>query len=321
MSTSLALTNDEVLRSIAVVAGVGRDPVNDWDANFLQDARDIIRSGLRRFFQPVLVDGAVHQWRFLERKWEDHGLAAFDDGTVTVSAGTVTLAGGTWPTWADDGFLRISGRTLYVSSRDSGTQLTIEHDGVSHAAGTEYTLNRWRYGLPSDFGEFLGGVVYSKGSNQGYLLRSRDEAEIRRRYEAHFRTGETTLYSVWHGSDNDASEWYLSFWPTANENAVFAGRYRSAPEDNLETTLTDGGTTIQIESVHAETLVAAIQAATEEFYGLPGVHSARFAERLRASIKHDRHTAGAVDFDDSSPVNAEAVALFNHTPTYNDLLS
>lgn len=322
MSTSLSLTNAEINRAIAVVAGVNRS-ASSWDTAFLSDARDIIRSGLRRFYNPTNPDGSVHQWRFLERKWEDHGLVEFSTGTVTVSTGTVTLAGGTWPAWAADGILRVDGRSLYVTIRTDGTTLTIDHTGVAHAALTTFTLHRWRYGLPTDFSEFIDGVVYSKGNNQAYLLRSRLESEIRKRYAANFKTGDTSLYAVTKGQTADTSEWYFTFWPTANTDAYFSGRYRAAPEDELDNSdLTALGATVQIEAVHAETLMAAIQAAAEEFYNdAPGVHAQRFQTRLLASIQLDRHTQGPVDFSEEPGLNRRRLALLNHTPTYNDLLS
>lgn len=322
MSSSLALSNAEILRGIALVTGSSRT-AGDWDAAFLSDSRDLIRSGLRRFFNPINPQtGRAHQWRFLEREWETHGEASYSTGTVAVSSGTVTLTGGTFPTWAADGILRIDNRSLYVTSRDSGTQLTIDHTGVSHAASTSYTLYQWRFGLPADFAEFLDGVVYEKGSNQGYLLRQRPESDIRRRYAANFKTGDTTLYAVYKGDSAEASDWYLSFWATADENASFVGRYRSAPEDNLDDTdLTAEGTTVQVESVHAETAKAAIMAEAERtFNGGPGPYAQEYDRLLSASIEHDRHTIGRVGFKDKRLTNPRAVALLNHTPTYSDLL-
>jgi hypothetical protein len=319
MSQSLNLTNAEALRAIAPVAGFNRSP-STWDSTQLTDARDIIRSGLRRFFNPPKVNGVYHAWLFLERSFYQAGSATYSTGTVTVSGGTVTLAGGTWPAYAADCVVRVAGRTFYVVTRDSDTALTIDNDQYAAAAGTSYTLHRWRYPLPTDFAEFVGGVVYDRGDRQGYMLRNSVDQEIRLRYATQFQTNRTCMYAIVPGGANDTSDWYLTFWPTADDDASFQAVYRAAPQDNLDNSdLTADGTVVQVDAVHAETLIAAIRAAAEEFYGDgPGVYAQQYATRLAASVDIDRHSQGSIDFDRDPRVDPRRLSLLYHNPTYSN---
>lgn len=327
MSQSLSLTNTEILQAIATVAGFNRT-AGSWDAGTLVDARAIIRSGLRRFYTPPIIDGNAHQWRFLERPFYAVGEAAYSSGTVTVSGGTVTLAGSTWPSWAKDSIIRVGNGTYYVKTVSSTTVLTIDNSGVAASAGSTYTMHRYRYPLPSDFAEFIGAVTYSKGDGTGVRLRNVPEVEVRQRYNANFLTGDTVIYAVQHGDEStnanaaDDDDWYMLNWPVPDDNSSVIAVYRAVPLDGLDADdLTADGATVQIDAVHADTLLAAIQAAAEEFFdNTQGPYTARFLERLKTSIKHDQHSKGAVNLPQRGNYDLRALSLLYHTPTYNDLL-
>lgn len=314
---TLKLTNEEVLTALGLVMGVSRS-VSNWDTQTRDDARQMIREGLRKFFN------CGHQFNFLERPYvksppSDDG---FKTGTVTVSGGTVTLVGGTWPLWAEDGILRVDGQSAYVTDRTSGTVLTISNDGLAAAALSKFSLHRWRYPLPDDFGEFIGGVVYARGSNRGRALRGgNNDNEIRLRYAVNFRTGDTSMYAVVPGSDADASKTYFAFWPTMDAESTVAGTYRTVPADQLNADITLDGSLVQVGQVHSGTLLAAILAAAEDYYhGGPGAHAARFETLLAASISHDKKMAGPVIPRGLTAEQARRASLLDHTPVYNDLL-
>ena len=327
MAQSLQLSNTEILQAIAQVAGFNRS-ASLWDTNTLTDVRNIIRSGLRRFYTPPIVDGHAHQWRFLERPFYAAGEASYSTGTVTVSGGTVTLAGSTWPSWAADAVIRVGNGTYYVKTVTSTTVLTIDNDAVAAAASSTYTLHRYRYPLPTDFGEFLGGVTYAKGDNTGCILRNVTEVEVRQRYNVNFKTGDPMVYAIVHGDESTATgaadndDWYLVYWPTADDDASFIGTYRAIPTDNLDNSdLTAGGSTVQIDAVHADTLLAAIQSAAEEFFdNRQGPYFQRFMMRLQASVKHDQTSKGPVSVYGNDKIDRRALSLLFHTPTYNDLI-
>jgi hypothetical protein len=90
------------------------------------------------------------------------------------------------------------------------------------------------------------------------------------------------------------------------------------PDDKLDPNdLTSDGTVVQADPVHAETLLAAILAATEEIFNdQPAVWAARYEERLRASIQHDKAARGSVSMELSDRVDQRALSLLFHTPQY-----
>lgn len=320
MATSLRLTTDEILKAIAPIAGLYRDP-SQWDASDLADVREIIRSGLRRFFNPPPVEGLIHQWRFLEKKFNASYVAPYTTGTLAVAAGVATLSGGTFPTWAADGVIRVNGRTLFVTTRTDGNNCVVNNDGLTVTAGTTYTLTRYRYPLPADFAEFIGGVAYIHPTYDR-MLRGVMDTEITLRYAANFQTGQTRMYAVLPGSGDDVTPWNVMFWPTFDPDASVMSTYRANPTDNLDASdIRTGSTTVvQIDAVHAETLLAAIQSACEEYYQqAAGIHNARYLTLLAASVAHDRQSQGVVDFSGGNDQPGRAFYLLNHVPTYDVL--
>lgn len=317
---TLALNTTEVLQAMVLVAGINRT-VTNLDADTTQDFRLCIRNGLRAFFHPINPrTGMAHMWRFLERPYvksapSDDG---YSTGTVTVAAGTVTLAGGTWPTWAADGILEVDGQYLYVTARTSGTVLTVSHDGLAAAAGSTYALYRWRFPLPTDFGEFIGGVTYSLASKRGKQLTPTVDTQIRLQYAANFRTGETKMYAIQAGSATDTSKQYFEFWPTMDAESLIAGTYRATPADQLHASnLSTDGAVEQAGPMHAQALLEAILAEVELYYNdAPGPHAARFETLLAASIAHDLATPGPTFGTVPDGADPRQIALFTHTPDY-----
>lgn len=398
MSQSLELSNSEVLRNIATVAGISRDATL-WEDDTKDDARACIRRGLRRFFCPDPIDGSIHQWRFLERRFNVSYQAPYTTGALAVSNGVAHLSGGTWPSWAADGLLRTNSQTMYingtsgadktvdntsydngavefdlstvfagsngasatltitgytVTSDDVGRVLSVESGtnfivGVYEIVSVDTTTNRWtldrvatsgsgnslvgwmgdapalyryRFPLPDDFAEFIGGVTYSRENYTSTLLNTSD-TEIRIRYGSNFKTGQVCHYSIQAGSGTDTARWYISFWPTFDANASVTAIYRSEPLDKLDASdITEDGTVVQIDAIHAETLMAAILASVDEIFNdkSNGLYHELFSRRLAASILHDRHAQGAQDFHQGASMGRDFY-LLNHTPDYSDAVT
>lgn len=324
MSASLSLNTDEILRAVAAVVGISRTP-SSWDDTTEEDVRQIIRNGIRQFFHPPIIpgEGTSWQWRFLEKRFVGPAQDSYSTGTITVSGGTATLAGGTWPSWAGDGVLRADGHVMFVESRDSDSELTIENDAREIGAGTDFELHRWRFDLPDDFGDWLSGLVYSDGTSTK-MLRNGSEREVRIHYETMWRTGETLMFAIVPPQANtdgsgvgSVGRGHIVFYPTMDSETHITGPYRAVPEDNLDATdLTVGGSVVQVDSVHAQTLLESILAAAEDFYNIkPSVHRDKFLERLATSIKHDRHIRGYVTVGGKEGVDAARLARLNHVPT------
>jgi len=68
--------------------------------------------------------------------------APYATGTITIAAGVVTLTGGTFPTWADDGVLKVNDRYYSVASRGSATQITLDSTALTVATASSYQLAR-----------------------------------------------------------------------------------------------------------------------------------------------------------------------------------
>jgi len=313
---SLELKNSEILRAIAFVEGVNRS-ASEWDTTALDDARAIIRAGIRKFVHPV----PFHQWQFLERKFVASGYASQSTGTISATGGVVTLSGATWPAWAADGILRVNGQIYFVDQVTDTTTLSVTDAAFAADASTTYEIHRWRYVLPTNYGEILDGCVYSNGS-QSRPLELADEAEIRLRYAVNFQSGDPKRFAIYKGGENDTEHrWYFAVWPTLDVGGFTTVPYRSEPVDNLDDAdLTADGSVVQIDSVHAETLLAAIMSAAEEYYNdtIDGPHSLRFEKRLAASIEHDRHSKGPVMMTVPKGVDPLRAAMFANTPIYYD---
>ena len=298
MSSSLALTNDELVRAVLHTAGLGRD-IGDLDDATEADVRAIIRTGLRRFRYP-LVNGGVYKWRWLERFHSVSFTALYSTGTITLASGTVTLTGGTFPSWAADGFILVDGHVVFVTERTDDTHVEVNHTELA-VTGETYQLFRYRYDLPPDFDEWSEGLVYQNATDN-WMLSPADEADLRLRYAVQYNYNyRTSHYAVTFAgsetSDLDGTA-KIMFWPIPQPNAVAQGVYAIALEDNLPVDLrSPGAAVIQCGPKYAEAALEAILAAAEEYNDdTEGVHEKRFQELLLVAIQHDRATTPPIDF-------------------------
>ena len=291
---ALTLDNAEIVRACLQVMGLGRDATN-MDEATEADVRAVIRAGLRRFYFPLVGD-YTYQWRFLEKRASFPSEAVFDDGTIAVSGGTITLTGSTWPSWMLDGFIRVDGHVLFIATTPTTTTATTPNTGLTIAGGTAFEAYRYRYELPSDFSEWLGGVVYANGS-RNRLLANADESELRLRYAiGQGLNAETTHYAVTASPDADGQ--YIMFWPVPAPDAFAQGTYLSTPADSLPADLTAPGSTIQVGPMYAQAVMEAILAEAESFYNNSGnLHEAKFQAALKVAISHDKSVGGHYDFN------------------------
>jgi len=299
--SAFSLDNSEVVRAVLHELGLGRDPTL-MDAATEADVRAVIRSGLRRFYFPTVDNGTVYNWRFLE-KW--HAIPAepvFSTGTIAVSAGTVTLTGGVWPSDITNYFIRVSGHALFVTARNSDTEVLVSHNQLTVAAGAAFTAEKYRYALPSDFGHWRDGVVYAAGGGglgTSHALAGSSESELRLRYAIGQSAGDgsTAHYAI--SSVPDAAAFSILFWPIPEAGAFIQGVYVAEPDDNLPASLTAPGNIVQVQPAYAEAVLEAILSAAEEYSNnIQGVHTARFESALHRAIQHDKAVGGFHDFND-----------------------
>lgn len=290
---SLSLDNAEIVRKVLQIIGAGRDAGN-MDGATEADVRTIIRDGLRRFYFPTAGE-FTYQWRFLEKHHPIPVDAKYSTGTIAVSGGTITLTGGTWPLWLEDGFVSVEGHVLFVAVRTSGTSATTLNTALTLTAGKTFIAYRYRYNLPSDFAEWLGGVTYADGSDSWLLARG-EESEIRLLYAiGQGQNDRTTHYAITTAPEGTAQQIY--FWPVPQPAAFINGVYLSVPDDNLVANLTVPGSTTQVTPIYAKAMTEAILAEAENYLGnTGGDHEKRFEKELARAIAHDKAVGGIYDF-------------------------
>ncbi len=150
--------------------------------------------------------------------------------------------------------------------------------------------------LPADFG-FLVDQLYFVDNTVTYMrpLQLKNIGKIQQyRQQATQTVSQPEFAAV--ASDSDPSalkgqRFMLMLWPTPDREYTVTGRYSVLPEAlDPSRPYPYGG------AAHAETLIQACLAASEQLNGTPGPHSAHFAECLASSIEYDRRV-GAQTID------------------------
>ncbi len=284
--TTLTMNLTKLRKYVVQHMSGGRD-YGAKSADEQQMVDDIIDSGYRNFLFPSLPDGKAHSWSFLNPRATLSLNAAYSTGTVAVTSGVVTLTSGTFPSWAASGVVVIDGVAYDVSTRDSGTQVTLTDTSVTEAAGTSYTLDQRDYALPDDFGGITEDLIYQERSlalkkialiaeEQLMSLRATFETSAQIPYYASIR------YKTTDATDGQRQE--ILFYPAPDVAYTLSYRYSRLP--NALTTSSPypyGG------AQYAELLKESCLAVAEMFSeDRQGVHSKRFNELLVAAVRADQ---------------------------------
>ena len=281
--STLSGTREDIKRAIGRFLGISRDDT-DWTAEQTQDVADIIESGERTFYLPV-----NHTWSFLRPEFSQAINEPYGTGTIAATDGTVTLTTGTWPSWAADGFLVVDGAGYKVDSRTSGSIIVLEDDSVTITSGTSYSLERWEYTLPDDFGGFLETwLSFVPENNKICPVRQTGIAEIlqlRAQNLGNVSTQPEVFAVQAKASDRTAGQRFKIFlYPVPQQAGALVGRYYAVPW-----AISDAAPYPLGGQPHFETLLEACLAAAElHMNDTLGVHTQKFQERLAASISHDR---------------------------------
>lgn len=273
-------TYEWLQREIGVAVGIGAN-YKQWDRTEYEKVDSVIQRGIRRFYQPALTGQQFqrgHRWSFLYPKTTLTTSAAYSTGTVEVVAGVATITGGTWPSWAADGDLTVSG-VAYEASSVAGADLTLKDTTVAVAAGTSYTLSRPRYTLPSDYGGIDGPMTYRSGTGLGTSITVTSEQAVRERRQPFQVTGYPQRAAVYPATPDadDGTRWEVTFYPSPDIQYIFEYRYRVVMSDLVEGDYPLGG----IEN--AETVLASCLAVAN-----PPAYEERFLSMLAASINADQ---------------------------------
>jgi hypothetical protein len=291
MPASLQLTYAEIRREVGRLMGWNRDPAGTppWTADQISDAADMIAGGLRQFYYPPILPGeaTMHRWSFLKARTTLTTNAPYTTGTVTVVDGVVTLAGGTWPSWAAQGEIAVSGGVYAVETRDTDTQITLEDTSVDVAAGSTYELVREAYDLAADFAGTLGDLFYRPLTSPlvGRIAELHED-RISGYYRPDDYSGEPLYYALRaKASINTAEQRHeMVLWPRADRAYEITIPYTIRP-----TTIDSDEAYPLGGSEHGETILASVLSICElKLLDRIGEHHQKYLERLKASIEKDR---------------------------------
>lgn len=134
------------------------------------DAADSsVRRECRRAAQMALDEVAnLHRWSYYVQIGRVVTSASYDTGTIEydhtggANERQLTLTTGTWPSWAANGVVIISGVPYDVYSRVSDSIVTLaatSNPGADVASGTSYSIHRDSYPLPTNFACVLSPVL------------------------------------------------------------------------------------------------------------------------------------------------------------------
>ncbi len=288
-ATDLAVNRSYLQRMIGLELDYGPNPLT-WTHLQTSTVDAVMQSGLRMFYSPPVIPGEryAHEWSFMRPAASLSTSAVYDTGSVTIASGVVTLAGAgaAWPSNAADGELVVDGETYPVSTRDTSLQITLNDTTVTASAGTTYSLCFPTISLPSDFASLDGPMTFRPGGTYpGAELEIVPEHYIRVRRQAGDSFGRPQVAAI-RPKAHDATvgtRYELMVWPTPDDVYSLDYRYRVNPS-----VLTSVNTMPYGGVPHAETILAACQAAAESHKGKPGPRQARFFERIVASVSHDR---------------------------------
>lgn len=295
-ANALAMNYTDLVRHIGREINASRDSA-DWSSATTQDIADIVANGLRQVYWPPVLPGeqTPHEWSFLQPQLGELTIyPAYETGSVAIASGVVTLTGGTWPSWAAQGDLWVSGERYPVNTRDSNTQVTLNDLTVTVTAGATFSLLLTYYALPDDF----GGLV----RDQGFVLR-RDtqrydaypqprmvsEAMIARYDTWPHRTGTPTMATLLpRTTTTEDTRWYARFWPVPYEELNYDYRYQVVPPLMNGTTVTHHYGGPQLSNL---VVLSCLDKAMRFLYSSDEYY-ARFMTELAACVRRDRAANG-----------------------------
>lgn len=249
-----------------------------------------IRRGYRCFLFPMPLPGepVAHKWSFLHAATTLSVNAPYSTGDVTIVDGVVTLESGTWPAWAAQGLLSISGTLYPVSSRDSNTQITLHDTTLDAAAETTFVLYQGDVDAPDNFGGFDDYPTFLTPSARNERLTRVDESAIRSmRAIPGMATGrpEYIAARVINASATSGQRYQFMLAPAPDAAHVWEYTHHVSPDMFTTTQYPLGGPAHAETILQAALMIAAQMLSNQEQYQRK---KAEFEERLAASVAHDR---------------------------------
>jgi hypothetical protein len=267
-----------------------------FTADQTKDILDCIRDGLHRVY-------SAHDWSFFKPVVDIPTVAPYSDGTITIASGVVTLTGGTFPSWAVSGsLLRVNNRFYSVSTRDSGTQLTLTGVNVTIAAASSYLLATPVIDMGPAFESVANDreIHYHPTADLWYPpIQNRHDSVIRGLQQSNPEIDRPVFYSVRTvGFDPTVgSRRALVMYPTPD------AAYLLKVPAVLRRVMVDATNQYPIggEILSQVILEACLASAEHNFEEREHVHEKRFMEMLVLSIREDQERSSPTSLGPDSP--------------------
>lgn len=225
---NLSVDLDRLRDDVCFLVGWG-DDYDNASTDQQTKVTQIVNDGYREFLN-------AYNWSFLRPRAELTLTAPYTTGTIAISSGVVTLTGGTFPAWAAQGRISVSGGTYEVDTRDSNTQVTLEDTSVTVSSGATYTLSRVTYDLPTDFAEFGPGPLVNESENWTCVrhIQRVSESTIRMQNDYGQYTSYPRMVAHFYKeiADNTSDEYQqqvAEFYPPADQAYVISYTYIRNP--------------------------------------------------------------------------------------------
>lgn len=263
-------------QELGMIANLGPNP-KAWTQDEIRMINSLIQRGVRKFYMAPDLEVHAHRWRFLYSETTLTTNAPYSTGTLTVVSGVATLAAGTFPSWAASGLLVVNGIEYQVSTRDSGSQVTLDDTSVTAAAGTAYSLYQRDYDLPANFQSIQGRMTYHAGSAEWYPIKIMANVQLREWRSTVTTSGYPRQAAVFTKLPvaTSGTLHQISFLPNPDASYVLTYEYKQMPVDIITGDFPYGG------EQHADTILAACKACYNKEY------ASEFAVLLKASISLD----------------------------------
>jgi len=299
------------------------------DERNVRNARRAVQSAFREVV-------SSREWAYYNQIGYITTVASYSTGTIAydhtggANERQVTLTTGTWPDWAASGTILISNIPYEVSTRVSGSIITLtaaNNPGADVASGTTYTLYQDTYSLPGNFRHCDEMINFSNLAHVRYV----DPAQW---LEMHRVLRATGLPRVWTVQPSHKYQGILAakFFPPPDAIYRFDFMYQKRPR-NLNVSLydlgtvstTDGSTTISGDgSYWTSAMVGAVirisSSTTDPVTGVEG-ENPYVIERVITDVASTTsltvdadpdQTLSDVTYSISDPVDIEAGAMLTY---------
>jgi len=204
-------------------------------------ARNVINA--KSAAQTAIKVLGAYDWNCLKSSCIVNTNTPYQTGRVEIDAATrqATLTGGTWPTWAEYGYLIVQSVVYQVGARNSGSVITLSQNNgplTDIPADTPYIMRQDRYLLPENFGSATSAIA-QPGL---FPLRYMNQATIYTGRNYQVGTGRPQYFNV-ANDPNAIQRKMMTIWPSPNTNYAIQLTYKKNIDTPLIRMQTEGTAT------------------------------------------------------------------------------